>query len=142
MELKRLLIVLFSATLLLLPEYAKGDGTWVLATRFGVDGIPLKPGTYGEKFDLGGFGSYVDIKSIVRKGKLVYFNQGFVFLNHSDSPSRSSKTWNFSSGAPIEIKPGVVDCSTPKVLEDSADRPLKAANDMYYKMLATFACSR
>jgi hypothetical protein len=130
--------ILLMATSFYFGEATKADGTWVLVAHG--EASPPKPGTYGELYDLSTLGVYIDVKSIVRKGKYAYYNEGTVFLNQYLRPSaKSNKTWDFQLAEPAQKYPAITNCATRQTL-DARGVTKKQSN--FDAMIVKFVCDK
>lgn len=62
----------------LMPKPAEASPTWIEVYR---SKYKVKPGTWGAELGMHGIASYVDARSIVRRGDFAYFNMTRTMLN-------------------------------------------------------------
>jgi hypothetical protein len=130
--------LLLMANIFCFGDTVKADGTWVLAAHG--EAKPPTPGTIGEQYDLSTLGVYIDVKSIVKRGKFAYYNEGTVFLNQHLRPSaKSNKTWDFQLAEPTQKYPGIANCETRQTLDA---RGIKKKQSNFDLMIVKFVCDK
>ncbi|WP_186988324.1 hypothetical protein [Synechococcus sp. MIT S9220] len=131
---KRIAAVI-AGLLIPIPSVQAGE-TWVMAS-WEMHGKP-KPGTIAEEYNWWGLGYYIDLQSVVKKGDLVFYYDGWVPLD-SDKRPTTGIGWNNKESKPKDKFLRIANCKT---LEFKA---YESANfkqaDPAYRPLIKFACS-
>ena len=89
------------------PAVFAGE-TWVMASWESKG--PPKPETLAEEYGWYGNGYYIDLQSVVRKGDLVFYNDGFSGLDRNKRPIQVF--WDEQGRRPIRTRLRIANCKT------------------------------
>ena len=120
--------------LLALPAVHAGE-TWVMAAW--QQSGPPKPGTIAAEYGWHGLGFYIDLQSVVRRGDLVFYYDGWVPLDGNRKPIQVLG-WDKSQNKPETKNLRIANCRTLEFkANETAD--YKQA-DVAYRPVIHLAC--
>ncbi len=114
------------------------SGTWIMANN------PIikkpTPGTIGSGYGWWGWGYFVDMKSIIKRGNIVFFNEAWVALGQDKRPCRDSLCqWDHSRNIPARSHPRIANCTTKQIGNGMGERNFKDVSGGRLELLQ-FVC--